>query len=112
MPFHEDDAEAILAQSLHAGQIKATTDFAALEDASAIFVTIGTPVDEYLDPSVVEFDRDFKKLLEHVRPGQLLILRSTVFPGMTDRIARQLEESGRTDIELAYCPERIVQGKS
>src|SRR5262249_2215505 len=74
--------------------------------------TIGTPVDEYLDPSVREFDRSLTDLLKRVRPGQLLVLRSTVFPGMTDRLARQLEQSGRGDVDLAYCPERIVQGKS
>ena len=52
------------------------------------------------------------ELLDRVRPGQLLVLRSTVFPGMTDRLARQLEQLGRADVDLAYCPERIVQGKS
>src|SRR5690348_6814963 len=112
MPFHEDDAEPLLRESLARGLLKATTDTAALEDASAVIVTIGTPVDEYLDPSVCEFDRSLKSLLEQVRPGQLLILRSTVFPGMTDRLARQLEQLGRADVDLAYCPERIVQGQS
>src|SRR5579871_5108279 len=112
MPFHEDDAEPLLAEAIRTGRIKATTDFAVLEDASAIIVTIGTPVDEYLDPSVCEFDRALTQLLRLVRPGQLLVLRSTVFPGMTDRLARQLEQLGRTDVDLAYCPERIVQGKS
>jgi len=112
MPFHEDDAEALLQESLAKGLIKATTNTVALEDASAIIVTIGTPVDEYLDPSVCEFDRSLEALLAQVRPGQLLILRSTVFPGVTDRLARQLEQMGRGDVDLAYCPERIVQGKS
>jgi UDP-N-acetyl-D-mannosaminuronic acid dehydrogenase len=112
MPFHEDDAEELLARSVQAGLIKATTDSAVLEDAAAVIVTIGTPVDEYLDPSVGEFDRALEQLLGQVRPGQLLVLRSTVFPGMTDRLARQLEQRGRTDVDLAYCPERIVQGQS
>jgi UDP-N-acetyl-D-mannosaminuronic acid dehydrogenase len=112
MPFHEDDAEPLLAEAIRTGRIKATTDAAILEDASAIIVTIGTPVDEYLDPSVCEFDRALTQLLKQARPGQLLILRSTVFPGMTDRLARQLEQLGRNDVDLAYCPERIVQGKS
>lgn len=112
MPFHEDDAEALLVESTRSGLLKATTDQTALEDASAVIVTIGTPVDEYLDPSVGEFDRSMQQLLGRVRPGQLLILRSTVFPGMTDRLARQLEQMGRGDVDLAYCPERIVQGKS
>src|SRR5947209_10755590 len=112
MPFHEDDADTLLADSIRSGLLKATTDQTVLEDAAAIIVTIGTPVDEYLDPSVCEFDRALTQLLKRVRPGQLLILRSTVFPGMTDRLARQLEQAGRGDGDLAYCPERIVQGKS
>jgi UDP-N-acetyl-D-mannosaminuronic acid dehydrogenase len=112
MPFHEDDADALLAETIKAGLLKATTDTAVLEDASAVIVTIGTPVDEYLDPSVCEFDRSIQGLLQLVRPGQLLVLRSTVFPGMTDRLARQLQQMGRGDVDLAYCPERIVQGKS
>jgi UDP-N-acetyl-D-mannosaminuronic acid dehydrogenase len=112
MPFHEDDAEALLAETIRSGLVKATTNSAVLEDASAIIVTIGTPVDEYLDPSVGEFDRSMQNLLKLVRPGQLVVLRSTVFPGMTDRLARQLEQQGRGDVDLAYCPERIVQGQS
>ncbi len=112
MPFHEDDAEPLLAESIRTGRIKATNDPAVLEDAAAIIVTIGTPVDEYLDPSVGEFDRALMQLLRKTRPGQLLVLRSTVFPGMTDRLARQLEQMDRSDVDLAYCPERIVQGKS
>jgi UDP-N-acetyl-D-mannosaminuronic acid dehydrogenase len=112
MPFHEDDAEQLLVEASRAGLIKATTDQTVLEDAAAIIVTIGTPVDEYLDPSVGEFDRSIASLLERVRPGQLVVLRSTVFPGVTDRLARQLEQQGRSDVDLAYCPERIVQGQS
>ena len=112
MPFHEDDADQVLADTVRSGLVKATTDLTALEDAAAIIVTIGTPVDEYLDPSVVAFDRSLEQLLHRVRPGQLLILRSTLFPGVTDRLARQLEQMGRADVDLAYCPERIVQGKS
>lgn len=112
MPFHEDDAEPLLKEVRQKGLLKATTDATVLEDAAAIIVTIGTPVDEYLDPSVCEFDRSLSSLLDCVRPGQLLILRSTLFPGVTDRLARQLEQKGRGDVDLAYCPERIVQGKS
>src|SRR5262245_45965706 len=112
MPFHEDDADELLREATRTGLVKATTDSTVLEDASAIIVTIGTPVDEYLDPSVCAFDRSLHDLVAKVRPGQLLVLRSTVFPGVTDRLARQLEQMGRGDVDLAYCPERIVQGKS
>jgi UDP-N-acetyl-D-mannosaminuronic acid dehydrogenase len=112
MPFEEEDADKVLAEVRQAGLLQATTDFASLEEASVIVVTIGTPVDEYLDPSVRAFDGALRQLLSRVRPGQLLVLRSTVFPGMTDRLARQLIELGHEGVDLAYCPERIVQGKS
>src|SRR5260370_6626793 len=112
MPFHEEDADALLLQLVRSGRLKAVDDDTSLADAATIIVTIGTPVDEYLDPSVGAFDRAFGTLLSRVRPNQLLILRSTVFPGMTDRLARRLEEIGRGDVDLAYCPERIVQGQS
>jgi UDP-N-acetyl-D-mannosaminuronic acid dehydrogenase len=112
MPFHEEGADELLAACIGKGLIKATTDPAVLEDAGAVIVTIGTPVDEYLDPSVVAFDRSLGELVEQVRPGQLLVLRSTVFPGVTERLGRQLEQRGRADVDLAYCPERIVQGQS
>src|ERR1700730_9515626 len=45
MPFHEDDAEALLPRLIQSGMIRATLDQSALEDAAAIIVTIGTPVD-------------------------------------------------------------------
>jgi len=112
MPFHEDDADQLLGEMLKTGRVQATTDMAILKEANTVIVTIGTPVDEFLDPSVGTFDRAIRGLLPHLKPGALMILRSTVFPGMTERLARQFEQMGRQDIDLAYCPERIVQGKS
>jgi UDP-N-acetyl-D-mannosaminuronic acid dehydrogenase len=112
MPFYEEGADELLAECVRTGRIKATADPTVLEDAGALIVTIGTPVDEYLDPSVGAFDRALEDLMHRVRPGQLLILRSTLFPGVTDRLARRLEALGRGDVDLAYCPERIVQGQS
>jgi UDP-N-acetyl-D-mannosaminuronic acid dehydrogenase len=111
MPFQEEDAAGILTNVLRSGLLRATTDPESLESADAVIVTVGTPVDEYLDPSVGAFDHAIMALVPRLRSGQLLILRSTVFPGMTDRLARQLEQTP-TDVDLAYCPERIVQGKS
>jgi UDP-N-acetyl-D-mannosaminuronic acid dehydrogenase len=112
MPFHEDETASLLPQLVQAGLVQATTNSSALANASAVIVTIGTPVDEYLDPSVGAFDRAIGGLLGRVRPGQLLVLRSTLFPGMTDRLARQLERGQTLNVDLAYCPERIAQGKS
>lgn len=112
MPFEETDAEPLLAKVLADGLLKATTDFSVLKEAECIIITIGTPVDEYLDPSVSSFDEALHGVIAHLRGGQLLILRSTVFPGVTERLGRQLQDMGRGDMDVAYCPERIVQGES
>lgn len=112
MPFFEEGAEELLPSLVASGQLRATTDQEVIEDAAAVIVTIGTPVDEHANPSLGGFMRAMGPVLSKLRPGQLLILRSTVFPGMTDRLATQLKEMGCEDVQLAYCPERIVQGKS
>ena len=118
MPFQENDADALLTEAECTGLIKATSDTTILEDAASVIVTIGTPVDEYLDPSVGEFDRSMNQLLDQVRPGQLLILRSTVFPGMTDRLARCTSSSAaatmstwRTALNALYRANRYSSWK-
>jgi UDP-N-acetyl-D-mannosaminuronic acid dehydrogenase len=112
MPFEEEGAAEILPDAVGRGLVKATVSADVLEGADAVIVTIGTPVDEYLDPAVSAFDQAVNSLLERMRPGQLLVLRSTLFPGVTDRLTQQLQGRGPGGIDLAYCPERIVQGQS
>lgn len=109
MPFHERGAEEVLARCLPTKRLLARTDLASLKEQDVVVVTIGTPVDEYLDPNIREFDRVMDAILEHMHDGQLLIIRSTVFPGVTDRLGRKVIERGLA-IDIAYCPERIAQG--
>lgn len=109
MPFLEHGGEAALAAAHLSGRLAVTTDPTVLANHDVVIVTIGTPVDEYLDPSVRSFDRVMDSLLGCMRDGQLLVLRSTVFPGVSDRLARQAAQRGLR-IDVAYCPERIVQG--
>lgn len=109
MPFLERGAEELLRRGLENGRLRTQSTFAGLAGHQVVIVTTGTPVDEYMDPNVRSFDRMTESLLEEMRDGQLLIIRSTVFPGVTDRLGRRIAGSGRK-IHLAYCPERIAQG--
>lgn len=109
MPFLEWGADPELARALTAGRLRATTDPASVSGAGTVIVTIGTPVDEFLDPKVRSFDRALRGLHPHLRAGQLIVLRSTVFPGMTDRLTKWLAEEGPV-VDVAFCPERIAQG--
>ncbi|MBX7165446.1 MAG: nucleotide sugar dehydrogenase [Pirellulales bacterium] len=109
MPYLERGAEEALPRALAAGRLRATTDVRSIAEADVVIVTIGTPVDEFLDPGVTSFDKTLHAVLEPMRAGQLLVLRSTVFPGITERLARFIAETGK-QVALAYCPERIAQG--
>ncbi len=109
MPFLERGGDELLGKVLAAGKLVPTTSAESIGTSDVVIVTIGTPVDEFLDPKVGEFDRAIESVLDRMRGGQLLLLRSTVFPGITERLARQLAIR-KLDVQLAYCPERIAQG--
>ena len=72
-------------------------------------LVIGTPVDEHLNPSFTGIQRAIDSCIDHLRDGQILILRSTVFPGISEHIQRYLDGKG-LDIRVAFCPERVAQG--
>lgn len=111
MPFVERGADEVLQKVLANGSLRVTANPAAVAESDNVIVTIGTPVDEFLDPGVRSFDRALDKLLDNLRGGQLLVLRSTVFPGVTQRLARRVAKRG-LKLDIAHCPERIVQGFS
>ena len=89
----------------------ATTDPAAVGWAENVVVVIGTPVDEHLNPDPHAIPRALQAASGHLRDGQLLVLRSTVYPGVTALVERQLAGLG-ADIDVAFCPERIAEGQA
>jgi len=109
MPFFEDQADVLLPAVLADERLRATTSLDAVKDCRTVIVTIGTPVDEFMDPSIYAFDRALDDIMGRMAAGSLLIVRSTVFPGVTERLARRVADRG-LKIEVAYCPERIIQG--
>ncbi len=109
MPFREQGADDLLPQCLASRRFQLQSDAQQLAEHEVVIVTIGTPVDEYLDPNIRAFDRNMDALLDRMRSGQLLMIRSTVFPGVVDRLGRSVRERG-LEIEVCYCPERIAQG--
>jgi len=111
MPFHERGADELLPGCLASGRFQLTTQVAPLREQDVVIVTIGTPVDEYLDPNIRTFDRVLGGVLEQMKDGQLLVIRSTVFPGVTERLGRQVAERG-LGVHVSYCPERIAQGQA
>ena len=111
LPFAEDGAADALHRVQDAGRLTVTTDPSIISGADAVVVVIGTPVDEHLNPDPRAVTSAIAEIQEHFRPGQLLVLRSTVFPGVTAGVERLLERAG-LDLDVSFCPERIAEGRA
>ncbi len=109
MPFREQDAEPLLREVLAKGLLTFTSRPDDVAGAQAVVITIGTPVDEFLTPSLRVMTRCFDDLLPFLSPEQLIVIRSTVYPGVTESMAKYAQSKG-TRLKLAFCPERIVEG--
>ena len=111
MPFAEPGAEEVLHRVLAAGRLEASVDPAIVGSAEHVVVVIGTPVDEHLNPDQTAIPKALDGCAGYLRDGQLLILRSTVFPGVTALVEKMIAGLG-LQIEVAFCPERIAEGKA
>jgi UDP-N-acetyl-D-mannosaminuronic acid dehydrogenase len=111
LPFQEPGGEELLAQCLESGRFDASTDPAVAGDAEVLIVVIGTPVDEHQNPDPDAVRRAVSEIGDRLRDGQLLVLRSTVYPGVTRMVADYVAGLGRA-VDVAFCPERIAEGKA
>jgi UDP-N-acetyl-D-mannosaminuronic acid dehydrogenase len=109
MPFMETGASEILAEVLPSGRLEFGTDPAMCGRTGVVIVVVGTPVDEFLGPSMAPFEDAVDEIAPHLRPGALIILRSTVYPGTTAYVKERFREHG-SGVQVAFCPERIAEG--
>ena len=109
MPFMETGAAELLAEVLPSGRLELSDDPAMVGRADTVILVIGTPIDEFMNPSVRLFDRVVDQLGNHIRHGALVVLRSTVYPGVTDYVHERLAERGVAS-DVVFCPERIAEG--
>ncbi|MGI8526837.1 MAG: nucleotide sugar dehydrogenase [Pseudolabrys sp.] len=109
VPFIENDAQPLLTKALAEKRLYFSSKPSEISTKGPVIVTIGTPVDEFLNPERDVIQACLDPLLPHLRDGQLLVLRSTLYPGTTDWVGRYLKKRGRK-IKVAFCPERIAQG--
>jgi UDP-N-acetyl-D-mannosaminuronic acid dehydrogenase len=109
MPFYEKGAEEPLRRALENGKLEVSTDASSVEGAENVVVVIGTPVDEHLNPDPSAVRAAILDCEAYLSDGQLLVLRSTVYPGVTQSIEQMIAALGR-EIDVAFCPERIAQG--
>lgn len=110
MPFIEYDAEPILKKVLKNGCLQISLDPKVISSAHYVVITIGTPIDKYLNPETRVFLNVIASFKKYLHMDQTLIVRSTVYPHTCQQILKLLGENKKW--RIAYCPERIVQGYS
>ena len=109
LPFQEDNAEYYL-QKILGKNLIATKDFEEVKKSEVVIFVTGTPVDEHLNPRVQDVLNVIEHYIPYMNKNQLVILRSTIFPGVFD-VVENLLKVKLGGCKLAFCPERIVQGK-
>jgi UDP-N-acetyl-D-mannosaminuronic acid dehydrogenase len=111
LPFLEDGGEKLLKEVLASGRLHFSSDPKDIAHATFVVATIGTPIDEFHNPARNVVTDCVRELLPYLEATRLIILRSTVSPGTTGELDRFLKQNGK-DIHVAFCPERVVQGKA
>ena len=111
LPFQEEGAQVKLQNALDRGTLRASADPAVMSAAEHVVVVVGTPVDEHLNPDPRAITLALASCLPHFVDGQLVILRSTVYPGVTASVEKTFAEFG-LDVDVVFCPERIAEGRA
>lgn len=110
MPFGEEGCDKLLKKVIDK-RLTATNDPKAISRSKFVVVTIGTPVEEHLNPRYADMLKFFDNILKYLVAGQYIILRSTVYPGTTHNIHAYLKRKG-IKAHLAFCPERIAENRA
>ncbi len=110
-PFKEKNGDESLKRVLSEKTLFIAEGAEAISQSRFIFLVIGTPIDEYLNPHLRGIFKALDKYFDYFRDGQILILRSTVYPNTSERIQNYFADRNKK-VSVAFCPERIVEGNA
>ena len=101
--------------NLSSGSLRGSTDYAELRDRDVVLICVETPVDERHIPQYAALRSALMGIEEVIKPGALVIVKSTIAPGTMEKVVRPiLEKNGKhlnDDFYLGHCPERVMPGK-
>jgi UDP-N-acetyl-D-glucosamine dehydrogenase len=105
-----------IAEQVDAGRFEATTEFPVIAELDTINICVPTPLRKTKDPDLTYVVSAVDEIRKYLRPGQLVILESTTYPGTTEEVVRPMLEAGGLragrDFALAFSPERIDPGNA
>jgi UDP-N-acetyl-D-glucosamine dehydrogenase len=109
-----DVSSATVTAMREAGRFRATAHTAALREADAIIICVPTPCQRNRQPDLSYIESASRTIASVLRPGQLIILESTTYPGTTEELMVPILEAGGLqvgyDVQVAFSPERIDPG--
>ncbi|HEX5413332.1 MAG TPA: nucleotide sugar dehydrogenase [Terriglobia bacterium] len=100
--------EADIADALRRGHFKATTNFAELREMDAIIICVPTPLDDHREPDLTYVEKTAESISAHLRPGQLVVLESTTYPGTTEEVVLPILE--RSGLRCPVVPYTVENG--
>ena len=109
IPFLEESSQKLLKTMIKKKRIYATNQLRKVIESKFIIVCIGTPINNKLNPNLRSFINFFYQLKKFLKKDQIIIIRSSIYPGICNKIYRIIKSKCKN---LSYCPERIVQGKA
>jgi len=116
--YIQDVPTAEVAELVHAGKLNATTDFSVVSELDTINICVPTPLRKTKDPDMSYIVSACEQIARYLRPGTLVILESTTYPGTTDELVRPMLENTPaglrtgTDLFLCFSPERVEPGNA
>lgn len=112
--YVEDVSSEQLGAYVDSGKLWATTEYGSLGEADAVLICLPTPLDKHRVPDLSIVVAGVEAAARHLKPGALVVLESTTYPGTTRELVMPiLERGGRRvgeDFYLAFSPERIDPG--
>lgn len=111
MPFLEEGAEPLLKEVLSKENLVISCEPELISQSDIVILIVGTPVDEHLNPKFGLLKKMIDKYIPYFHDDQLIILRSTVYPGISQKIYQWVQDAGK-NVHVAFCPERILEGKA
>ncbi len=112
----KDVSSETLRQLVDDGLVSATSDYDALKEVDAILIALPTPLSSQREPDLSIVVGAVEEISARLRPGQLIVLESTTYPGTTRELVQPILERGGLqagkDFHLAFSPERVDPGRS
>jgi len=99
---------AEISAALGRGKFRATTDFAELRAMDAIIICVPTPLDDHREPDLTYVQSTAESIAAHLRPGQLVVLESTTYPGTTEEVVLTILE--RSGLHCPVAPYTVEEG--